>query len=76
MPGRAAHAAVMEMLNSGNTDQRLTALELIGRRRMTRSIPALLKAAGDTDPKVRPAAIRKVGEAPVKYHRCWMCSCV
>ena len=62
MPGREAHAAVMEMLDSGDTDERLTALELIGRRRMVSSIPALLKAAEDADPKVRPAAIRKVGE--------------
>jgi len=29
---------------------------------MTKSIPALLKAAGDADAKVRPAAIRKIGE--------------
>jgi HEAT repeat protein len=62
MPGREAHAAVMEMLNSSDTDQQLTALELIGRRRMTQSIPALLKAASGADPKIRPAAIRKVGE--------------
>jgi len=62
MPGRAAHAAVMEMLDSGDTDRRLTALELIGRRRMVSGIPELLKAAEDADPKVRPAAIRKVGE--------------
>ena len=62
LPGRAAHAAVMEMLDSNNTNKRLIALELIGRRRMTRSIPALLKAAEDADPKVRPAAMRRIGE--------------
>ncbi len=62
MPGRAAHAAVMEMLDSSDTDQRLTALELIGRRRMKRSIPPLLKAAEDPNPRIRPEAIRRIGE--------------
>jgi len=62
MPGRQAHEAVMEMLDSGDTDKQLTALELIGRRRMTQSIPALLKAAEGADPKVRPEAIQRIGE--------------
>ncbi len=62
LPGRQADDAVMAMLDSSQTSRRLTALELIGRRRMTTSIPALLKAATDSDPKVRPAALRKVGE--------------
>jgi len=62
LPGPQADAAVMAMLDSRQTSRRLTALELIGRRRMATSIPALLKAAVDADPKVRPAALRKVGE--------------
>jgi len=62
LPAQEADAAVMAMFSSSNTGQRLTALDLIGRRRMTTSIPALLKAAGDADPKVRPAAIKMVGE--------------
>jgi HEAT repeat protein len=62
LPGRQADDAVMAMLNSSQTSRRLTALDLIGRRRMATSIPALLKAAVDADPEVRPAAMRKVGE--------------
>lgn len=62
LPGQQADDAITAMLDSGQTDQRLTALDLMGRRRMTKSIPALLKAAGDADAKVRPAAIRKIGE--------------
>jgi HEAT repeat protein len=62
LPGRQVDAAVMVMLDGSETSRRLTALELIGRRRMTASVPALLKSAGDADPKVRPAALRKVGE--------------
>jgi len=62
LPGQEADAVVMAMLNSSQTAQRLVALELIGRRRMTTSIPALLKAARDADPQVRSAAIKMVGE--------------
>jgi len=62
MPGDEADAAVMAMLEGGETAPRLMALELIGRRRMTSSIPALLKAAAGPDAKVRPAALKKVGE--------------
>jgi len=62
LPGEQTDAAVMAMFNSSDTSQRLTALELIGRRRMTASVPILLKAAGGADPQVRPAAIKMVGE--------------
>ena len=62
IPGEQTDAAVMAMFNSSDTGQRLTALELIGRRRMTASVPVLLKAAGEADPKVRPAALKKLGE--------------
>jgi len=62
IPGDEADAAIMAMLDSGQTAPRLMALELIGRRRMDKSIPALLKAAAGPDVKVRPAALKKVGE--------------
>jgi len=62
MPGQEADAAVMAMLNSSETALRLMALDLIGRRRMTKSVPALLKAAEGPDAEVRPAALKKVGE--------------
>ncbi len=62
MPGDEADAAVMAMLDSSESALRLVALELIGRRRMTTSVPALLKAAAGPDAEVRPAALKKVGE--------------
>ncbi|MHC4681479.1 MAG: HEAT repeat domain-containing protein [Planctomycetota bacterium] len=62
LSGDETDAAIMAMLETGRTEQRLVALELMGRRRMTKNIPALLKAAGGNDAKVRPAAIRKIGE--------------
>ncbi|MDT8303203.1 MAG: HEAT repeat domain-containing protein [Sedimentisphaerales bacterium] len=62
VPGHQADQAVTEMINSRQVSQRLTALELVSRRRMTSSIPALLKAAADNDQKIRSSALRKVGE--------------
>jgi HEAT repeat protein len=52
----------MDMFNSSDTSKRLAALELMERRRMTQAVPALLKASGDEDRRVRPAAIKMVGE--------------
>jgi HEAT repeat protein len=60
--GKEVDAAVLAMLGGGDASGRLTALELIGRRRITSSIAALLKAAGETDPKIRSAAMRRLGE--------------
>jgi HEAT repeat protein len=62
LPGQEADSAVTAMLNSKETNRQLTGLEMIGRRRMVTSIPALLKAAREADPKVRPVALSKVGE--------------
>jgi len=62
IPGDEADAAVMAMLNNTETEPRLMALNLIGRRRMYKSVPAMLKAAEGPDEKVRPAALRRVGE--------------
>ena len=61
-PGKEADAAVTEMFQSGNTARQLTALDLMGRRRMTGSTATLLKAARAGDPKVRPAAIKTIGD--------------
>jgi HEAT repeat protein len=62
LSGDEIDTAIVAMLESGQSSQRLVALDLMGRRRMTKSIPTLLKVAGGDDAKVRPAAIRKVGE--------------
>lgn len=62
LPGREVDAAVMGMLTSGDGKRRLAALELVGRRRMTSAVPALLAAAAETDAQVRSAAMRRLGE--------------
>jgi HEAT repeat protein len=62
VPGPEADEAVTKMLKSRQASRRLTALELISRRRMTSSVPAVLEATGDDDQKIRSSALRKVGE--------------
>lgn len=62
LPGEEVDAKVMAMLESGDTSQRLTALDLIKRRRMTNVAGALLKATKDEDESVRTASIRMLGD--------------
>ena len=62
LPGKEVDAAIMQMLADGPPARRLTALELIVRRRMTSAIPALFDAAGGSDAKLRVAAVQKFGE--------------
>jgi HEAT repeat protein len=61
-PGKEADAAVMDMFQSGNTARQLTALDLMGRRRMTGSAATLLQAARAGDPQVRSAAVKALGD--------------
>ena len=62
LPGPKVDTAVMAMLKGGDTSRRLTALELIKRRRMTNVAGALLKATKDNDESVRTASIRMLGD--------------
>ncbi len=62
LPGSEADGAVMTMFDGSDTNKRLAALELMGRRRMARAVPVLLKAARTTDGKLRSETIKMVGE--------------
>ncbi len=62
LTSKDADAAVMKMFAGSQTQPRMVALALMERRRMTDALPVLLKAAKDSDGKVRPAAIKMVGE--------------
>jgi HEAT repeat protein len=62
LPSKEVDAAIMTMLSSGAPARRITAMDLIVRRRMISAIPALTGAAGDSDSKVRLAALKKLGE--------------
>jgi HEAT repeat protein len=62
LPGPEANAAVVALFNSGDRDKQAKALDLMGRRRMTDGLAALLKAARDADSAVRRTAIKAVGD--------------
>ncbi len=58
----AADAAIAGLLASNRTGDRLTAVDLIGRRRSLGSVPDLFKATGDADADVRSAALKQIGD--------------
>lgn len=59
---KAVDETATKLLASASAEERLAGVELIGRRRIASSVPALVKATADSDPRVRVAAIRQVGE--------------
>ncbi len=61
-PGPEADAAVTEMFASGDIDKQRMGLDLMGRRRMASGVPVLLKAARNADAKIRPEAIKMIGD--------------
>ena len=62
LPGKEVDSAVLAMLADGAEARRITALDLIVRRRMISAVPALIAAAGSSDAKMRSAAVKKLGE--------------
>lgn len=62
LPGLETDAYVIGLLGSENAGLRVAAADLMNRRRMTGSMPALLKAATDKEAAVRSAAVRNAGE--------------
>ncbi|MGE5295832.1 MAG: HEAT repeat domain-containing protein [Solirubrobacterales bacterium] len=61
-PGPKADAAVMQMFAGSDADKQHAALDLMGRRRMTSGLPALVKVANTADSKIRTDAIKMIGE--------------
>ncbi len=62
IPGDKVDAAVMTLFTSEDTNRRLIAMQLVGRRRMRDAVPDLLTAARADDANVRATAIRQLGE--------------
>ena len=62
IPSHEADIAVTEMFASGDADKQRMALDLMGRRRMADGVPVLLKAARSADSKIRPDAIKMIGD--------------
>jgi len=61
-PGQEADAAVTAMFQNGSPDKQRLALDLMNRRRIKDSMPALLQAARSVDSKTRPDAIKMIGD--------------
>lgn len=61
-PGASADAAVLTMLASERKADRLSALGLIGQRRMKASMPALLDSAADPDSDTRSQALKSIAQ--------------
>ncbi|MCX8108432.1 MAG: HEAT repeat domain-containing protein [Verrucomicrobiae bacterium] len=62
IPGPDIDKAVVQMFDSSDVSERLTAVQLTGRRRMQSAIPSLLKATNDQDGRVRTTALKRLGE--------------
>lgn len=62
LPGAEVDKAVMNLISSTTSARRINGFDLAARRRMTSAVPFLMKAAADTDVKVRTAAVRRLGE--------------
>jgi HEAT repeat protein len=52
----------MNMLARGEVGRRITAMDLIVRRRMTFAVPQLLASTEDFEPRIRVAAVKRLGE--------------
>lgn len=62
IPGDTVDAAVMKLFTSEDTNHRMIAMQLVGRRRMRDAVSDLLKAARADDANIRATAIRQLGE--------------
>ncbi len=62
IPGPEADTAIMKMLTGEPASRRVLAMDLIVRRRMTSAVPSLISIAQGSDPKLRTAAVGKLGE--------------
>lgn len=62
LPGKAVDEDVLALLKRKEPAQQLAGIDLIGRRRMVSAVPQLLKAANGSEPQVRAAAVKQVGD--------------
>jgi len=61
LPGRDVDDDLAARLGKSEGKARLMLIELVGRRHIASTVPALLKAAGDPDDQVRSAALTALG---------------
>ncbi|MCR4412730.1 MAG: HEAT repeat domain-containing protein [Thermoguttaceae bacterium] len=60
IPGKEADEAIVARLTAADAKLRRVAIELTGQRRIAAALPALLKAADDSDEQVRHAALKAI----------------
>jgi HEAT repeat protein len=73
-PGPEASTTVAGLLASGSTEQRLIAMELVSRRRMSEAIPALRRAASDNDARIRADLEQTLARYEADWRKCRRCS--
>jgi HEAT repeat protein/type 1 glutamine amidotransferase len=62
LPGTGADAVLLRLVEQGDAATRAVAIEALGRRGHAPSTPALVRAAGGTEPSLRRAAFRALGD--------------
>lgn len=62
LSGAEADSTILQLLTRGSTAQRVVAMELVSRRRMSEAIPQLQQAASDSDANIRTAALKRLGD--------------
>ena len=62
LPGAEVDAAAVALLNNPEPVSRRLAIELVTQRHIAAAVPALLQAARDSDPKVRLASLKALGD--------------
>jgi len=61
-PAKEADATIAGLMSAQDTKVRCTAIDLVGQRRVTSAMPALLKAAEDADKQVSTASFKVLGD--------------
>jgi HEAT repeat protein len=62
LPGQGVDATILKAIDTRDTATRVAAIDALGRRAYVASIPALLNRARSTQPQIRIAAMRALGE--------------
>jgi HEAT repeat protein len=62
LPGKEVDAGLAARLPQATGNTRRLLVELAGQRHVTAAVPELVKAAGDTDPVIRAAGVKALGE--------------
>ncbi|MGC8742342.1 MAG: HEAT repeat domain-containing protein [Verrucomicrobiia bacterium] len=60
--GKGADAIVMNMMKDSDVSKRVIGIDLVARRRMITALPTLVGLTSDNDPKIRQAALKRIGE--------------